>query len=180
MNCLIPSAVLAALLLAAPAQAQLSSNSDAPVEYAADTMEVFNTQCRWILQGRAEMLQADARLRAETIRMFRETKPGRPGGGADGGGCGELSRAEAEKDVYYVTPQRRVRGDTAVYDAAAETIVVSGDVIAIEGENVLSGSRMTINLKTGQGNLVGGAKGLGQTGRPRGVFYPKARAGAAQ
>jgi lipopolysaccharide export system protein LptA len=179
MNRLIPSAALAALLLAAPAQAQLSSNSDAPVEYAADTMEVFNTQCRWVLQGRAEMLQADARLRAETIRMFRETKPGRPGG-ADGGGCGELSRAEAETNVYYVTPGRRVRGDTAVYDAVAETIVVSGDVVAIEGENVLSGSRMTINLKTGQGNLVGGAKGLGETGRPRGVFYPKARTGAAQ
>jgi len=180
MNRLVPSAVLAALLLAAPASAQLSSNSDAPVEYAADTMEVFNTQCRWVLTGRAEMLQADARLRAETIRMFRETKPGRGGGGADGGGCGDLSRAEAETNVFYVTPQRRVRGDSAVYDAVAETIVVTGDVVAIEGENVLSGSRMTINLKTGEGNLTGGAKGLGQSNRPRGVFYPKARQGAAE
>ena len=59
----------------------------------------------------------------------------------------------------------------------ADTVIMTGDVVAVQGENVLRGERMVYNTKTGQGQMQGGAKG--GKNRPRGVFYPKQDAAAA-
>jgi lipopolysaccharide export system protein LptA len=49
--------------------------------------------------------------------------------------------------------------------------VVTGDVVLTQGENVGRGSRLVINLATGNSTLEGG--GASPTGRPRVVVYPK-------
>jgi lipopolysaccharide export system protein LptA len=45
--------------------------------------------------------------------------------------------------------------------------------VATQGQNVLRGSRMVFNTRTGQGHMEGAAKGRNKVDRPRGVFYPK-------
>ena len=54
------------------------------------------------------------------------------------------------------------------YDAAAETITMTGDVVAAQGQNVLRGERLVINVVTGQARMETPAA----SGRVRGVFYP--------
>jgi lipopolysaccharide export system protein LptA len=89
-----------------------------------------------------------------------------------GNGCGALKRIEAHGSVYYVSPQQRVHGDDAVYDAASDTITVTGQVVAVQGQNVITGTRMVINNQTGEGHMEGEAKGRNQPGRVRSVIYP--------
>ncbi|MCR5873740.1 organic solvent tolerance protein OstA [Phenylobacterium sp. J426] len=162
--------VSGALLTAAPAAAQLSRSSDGPIDVTADELEVQQNECVSVWRGNAEALQGDTRLRANVMRMYMTKSASRPGGAA--GGCGELRRLEADGGVYYVTAQQRVRGDRGVYDAQSETITLTGDVVAVQGQNVLRGTRMVFNTKTGEGKMEGNARGANQTGRPRGVFYP--------
>jgi lipopolysaccharide export system protein LptA len=162
------TALAAALFAAAPAWAQLARNSDAPVDITADELEVAQSACSSVWRGNAEALQADSRLRANVLKAFFQTRGGRSGTSA----CGDLVRMEAEGAVYYVTPQQRVRSDAAVYDAVADTLVMTGDVVAVQGQNVLRGTRMVIDLKTNHGRMTGGATGRNQASRPRGVFYP--------
>lgn len=163
---------VAAAALAGPAAAQLAANSSAPVDITADELEVTNNACTSIWRGNAEALQDTARLRAEVLTATFQGKGGlAPGGGASG--CGDLIRLEAKGSVYYVTPQQKVHGDYAVYDASADTITVTGDVVAVQGQNVLRGNRMVFNTRTGQGQMQGAATGRNSAGRPRGVFYPK-------
>jgi lipopolysaccharide export system protein LptA len=159
------SAVLAGALLASPAAAQLATNSNAPVDITADELETTNSACTSIWRGNAEALQDTARLRAETLTAEFAVKPG-----GKTGGCGDLQRLRAEGSVYYVTPQQKVHGDLAIYEAGSNTLTVTGDVVATQGMNVLRGSKMVFNTETGQGRMVGGAKG---PNRPRAVFYPK-------
>jgi lipopolysaccharide export system protein LptA len=171
MRRLFRSTVMAAALAAAgPAAAQLATNSDAPVDITADELEVVNAECQAIWRGNAEALQDNARLRADVLRIFNTPGPAKPGG--RGPNCGAVQRMEAEGAVYYVTPQQRVRADRAVYEAGAETITLTGDVVAAQGQNVLRGNRMVVNTRTGAGHMEGSAKGRGKAGRPRGVFYP--------
>lgn len=162
-------ACAAVLAAAAPAAAQLSRSSDGPIDVTADELEVQQSNCVSIWRGNAEALQGDSRLRANVMRMFMAKGASKPGAA---GGCGELTRLEAEGGVYYVTPQQRVRGDNGVYDATNETVVLTGDVVAVQGQNVLRGSRMVFNTRTGEGKMEGSARGRNQTARPRGVFYP--------
>jgi lipopolysaccharide export system protein LptA len=167
--------VAAALLAAQPAAAQLAAKSDAPVDITADELEVVQGECASIWKGSAEALQDTSRLRADVLRAYFVPKPKgttpAPAGAANSSACGDLKRMEAEGSVYYVTPDQRVRANTATYEASNDTITMTGDVVAVQGQNVLRGDRMVFNTKTGQGQMQGGGKG--GKNRPRGVFYPK-------
>jgi len=164
-----------ALGLAGPAAAQIAGSSDAPVDITADALEVVNNQCMSIWSGSAEALQDRTRLRADTIKTYSKKAPGKANGQ---GACGALDRMEAIGNVYYVTPQQKVRGDNAVYDVGAERIVITGDVVAVSGQNVIRGSRLVVNSATGDAQMEAGAKGPGKA-RPRAVIYPNQKAGPA-
>lgn len=155
--------------VAAHAQ-QLGPNAKGPVDIAADELEVQNKACISTWRGNAEALQGEARLRADVLKAFFEPKAG--ASGATGtGACGDLLKMEAQGSVYYVTSKdQRVRGDAATYDASNDTVTMTGDVVAVQGQNVLRGSRMVFNTQTGEGRLVGGSGA-----RPRGVFYPSSK-----
>jgi lipopolysaccharide export system protein LptA len=160
-----------ALICAAPAAAQLAQNSDAPVDLTADELEVVNADCTAIWRGSAEALQDTSRLRADTLKIYNVR--GAPKAGGTGPSCGDVDKMEAQGHVYYVTPQQRVRSNDAVYQAASTTIVFTGDVVAVQGLNVLRGERLTVNTTTGQAQMQTNAKGRNTPGRVRGVFYPK-------
>jgi lipopolysaccharide export system protein LptA len=194
MNKISRSILLAGLAMtlvaAGPASAQLAQNSDAPVDISADQLEVVNTQCLATYRGAAEAMQDTARLRAEVLKVFYKTRQAPTGPqtsaaqaagatGAMGGKCdSQLDRMEAIGSVYYVTPQQRVRGDSAVYEAGSDTLTLTGDVIAIQGQNVLRGSKLVIRISTGDAQMQSGGKGKG--GRVRTVIYPNQQpAGAA-
>lgn len=156
-------------LAAGPAAAQLSQGKG-PVDIASDRLETANNECISTWQGNVEALQDNARLRTDTLKMFFQ----KGAQGASGGGsCGDLLRMEAQGSVYYVTPQQRVHGDNAVYEATTDTLTVTGNVVAAQGQNVLRGERMVINTKTGEGHMVGQAQGRNKPNRVRGVFYPQ-------
>ena len=144
---------LAMALIPAAGEAQSPVNrSDAPISFGADSGEyVGNTVT---LRGRAELIQGQNRLRADSVSGLSQT--------------GE-SRIQANGNVYFVTPEQTIRGDHAVYTTADDMIVVTGDVILTQGQNVLTGSRLTYNVRTQTARIEAG----GQGGRIRGVFYPQ-------
>jgi lipopolysaccharide export system protein LptA len=102
-------------------------------------------------------VQGDRRFRADRISGFSQTGD---------------SRLEATGNVYFVTPDQTIRGDRATYDTASGDIVVTGDVILTQGENVMTGGRLTYNVRTESAHIEGG-----EGRRVQGVFYPE-RSGA--
>ncbi len=168
----IASALAALVSLAAlPAGAQIATNSKAPVDITADQLETANAQCQATWRGSAEALQDTARLRADVLKLFN--KKGPPKAGGKGEACGDLERMEADGSVFYVTTKgEKVRANHAVYEAGSTTITMVGDVVAVQGQNVMRGDRMVFNTDTGEGRMEGGGKGAGSKTRPRGVFYP--------
>jgi lipopolysaccharide export system protein LptA len=183
------SAALGLALWAAAslAQAQISPTSNGPMDISADNSTFVNSACESTWSGSAEVLQGTSRLRASEIRAFFKKKPGGaasgpsskqaggPVGGLPGGpqsNCGATERIEAEGDVFYVTPDQVARGDRAVYTADDDQIVMTGNVIVKQGENVLHGDRLVIHVATREAHMESNAKGRGTPNRVRGVFYP--------
>jgi lipopolysaccharide export system protein LptA len=160
---LAAAALLAASLTGGAALAQIStSNPNAPIDVSADESEVSTDSCKTIFRGDAEALQDKTRLRAHSITAYA-AKTAK--------GCGDATRLEADGDVYYVTPDQVVRGDHAVYSTAARTIVVTGNVIVVQGKNVARGERLTVQIATGAATMEG-PKGRGTPGRVRAVVFP--------
>ena len=144
------------LLTSVVATAQTRPNtSDQPVMVGADDGELSNTG--FALRGRAEITQGQTRLRANAIE------------GQSAGG--DVTVVTASGEGYSVPPTAHSRGDRATYTVASATIVVTGDVILTQGQNVLTGGRLTYNVDTGQARMEGGPTASGN--RIRGVFYPQ-------
>jgi len=180
---------LAAAAVAAEAQG-IAPQSSGPMDISADNGTFVNSACESTWSGSAEVLQGTSRLRANTIRAFFKKKPGddnaRGSGGAVGGmpggpqsNCGATERIEAEGDVFYVTPDQNARGDRAVYTAANDQIVMTGNVIVVQGKNVIHGDRLTIHVATRAAQMESNAQGRGVPNRVRGVFYQQPGAGGA-
>ncbi len=151
------------------ALAQATGASKSPIDITADQAEVSNTRCVAIWRGSAEAVQDQTRIRADTLTVYSRAK----GTGADGRpACGGADRIEADGHVYYVTPDQNARGDHAVYAQAKDQIVLTGDVIVVQGQNVARGDKLTITISTHEATMESNAKGAGKTGRVRAVFYP--------
>ena len=82
-----------------------------------------------------------------------------------------IERIEASGTVYFVTPDQTIRGDRAVYTPGNNLVVMTGDVIVTQGQNVMTGGRLTYNTEPQAVTMAGGAGSNG--GRIRGVFYPE-------
>lgn len=154
-------AAAAVVFTAGASSAQLDPR--APIDITADSSEVVQSQCVTTWAGAVEALQGRTRLRAETVRMF---------GAKRGETCGGSERMEADGQVYFVTPERTVRADSAVYTFSGESITLTGNVIVVQGKSVVRGDRLVINTRTGQAQMSSGVRGRNKPGRVRGVFYP--------
>ncbi len=146
-------AAIAALTLPTLAGAQTGSvnAADAPILWGARVVEY--APAGLTLRTEVELLQGPNRFRADEVRAAT----------ADGA----FTEVQASGNVYYVTPTQTMRGDRAVYTVANDTIVVTGDVILTQGENVMTGTRIVYNVRTEAARIEGG-----QGGRVQGVFYP--------
>jgi lipopolysaccharide export system protein LptA len=171
--------VTLAMVVAQSAAAQPQKHSKSPFDVIADHAEIHNNDCTVIYSGSAEAIQDNSRLRANTMIAHLEMKRGKSGGGGLEGAdaanaCGAMTTLEAKGAVYYVAGDgRRVHGDNGLYDSASTTVTITGDVTAVDGQNVMRGTKMVYNTQTGEGHVEGGGKGPGAKNRPRGVFYPK-------
>lgn len=150
----------------AEASAQLSEGGG-PVSYSADNLEYFDGERRLVLTGDVDIVQNDARLRADQITLYFSGSSGGEGQG-QGLGSGDIQRMIAEGEVYYVRPAQSARGDRAVYEVAQDAVTFTGNVVVASEDNVLRGQtlvlqigsrRTTIRPETGQ--------------RVRGVFVPR-------
>ncbi|HZW15950.1 MAG TPA: LptA/OstA family protein [Brevundimonas sp.] len=150
----LTTAAIALALAALPTMGGAQSlQGGQPIMWGADEGSVTPTAIS--LRGRAELTQGDNRIRADRIEGSISN--------------GDLTRVEATGDVYFVTPDQTIRGDRAVYTPANDTIVLSGDVILTQGENVMTGGRLTYNTRTESAEM----DGAGEGGRVQGVFYPE-------
>jgi len=169
-NAALATALFVAAVGPNGASAQVDTKSKAPIDITANEAEVTNSKCQSVWRGAAEAVQDKARLRADTITVYSTPK----GANTDGQqSCGQTERIVADGNVYYVTQQQNVRGDHAVYSQASDQVVITGNVIVVQGNDVARGSKLTLNVSTRDAVMESDVSGPGKPGRVRGVFYPK-------
>ena len=106
----IAAGALCLALFATPAHAQLSEGGG-PVSYSANNLEYFDAERRLVLVGDVDIVQNDARLRADRITLFFSGSSGgaAASGAQQGLGSGDIERMVAEGEVLH-PPAQDARG----------------------------------------------------------------------
>ncbi len=143
------------------AQAIAGHNSNAPVSYAADRIELQDRQNRVVLTGDVRIEQAGLNLSAgRTIVNYSDS------------GSLKIQRIMATGGVTVTRGNERARGATAVYDFNRRIITMAGNVQLNRGSDTLNGGRLVIDLVSGVSSVDGRASGsspvAGQSSEPGG------------
>jgi len=159
--------LLAAMLLgsAGSASAQLSSEGG-PIYIDSERTETLERERKVLLKGNVDIQQGEARLRADDVTMIFSGTGGTQSSGI-GSGFGDISSMIAEGQVFYVTPELKAKGDRGVYNAAADTITMTGNVALTRNRDVAEGQTLVMEIANGKTTLDGGS------GRTRAVIYPE-------
>lgn len=178
---LLPLSTLA-LFTSGPAAAQAKAaapapkhDSNAPVDFAADHMEVHDLDHRAFLTGGVKIVQQDMTLTSDRATANYTGSVANSSGAGAGGP--QLHRFDANGHVVVTRPTEIAHGDYGIYDVDKRLITLIGHVtVDRTGPNAgtTRGGRLVINLNTNQANMdggnVGGAGSAGAGGRVSGRF----------
>ena len=136
-------------------------NANQPINIAADKVMADLNAKSITYTGNVVVTQGDIRMHADAMKVNTDN--------------GKAQTIQADGKVVVDSPASgTVTGDTGVYDVSARTVLMSGKVVLTHGKDVMRGTKLTVNLVTGQAVL--GAQGSstpgGQPGRVQGVFTP--------
>jgi lipopolysaccharide export system protein LptA len=148
------SAALGAIAYAQePVSALRGHNSNAPVDVAADRIEVQDRADRAIFAGNVRVRQASLELDTQRLTVAYSS----------GGGI-QIQRLDASGGVVVRSPSDTARGDFGVYDLERKLITLVGAVQLNRGGSQVNGARLVIDLNSGRAVIDGGPPGVGQSG----------------
>ncbi|WP_165323503.1 LptA/OstA family protein [Rhizorhabdus phycosphaerae] len=162
---LVATLSLTALPLAAQTTTSLKNhNANAPVDFAADRIELQDRTDRAILTGNVEVKQGDMTLRAARVTINYSSAAQT-----------QVNRMDASGSVVLTTATETARSQYAIYDLRTRLVTMIGGVtVSRAGKGETKGNRLVINMNSGLASLDGGAAGSGG-GRVTGRFTPPPR-----
>lgn len=125
-----------------------------PIDLAAERCEALNGGQVVECTGAVRVVQGPDLMTADRMKIYTAEN--------DGG----FERIESEGNFRYTSGINAVSGDYAIYDGPANTITVTGDVVVVQGEQVMVGGKLIYN--TVARSIIFSP---GEDGRVRGLFH---------
>jgi lipopolysaccharide export system protein LptA len=165
----------------APGQAQRtsplgalgSSNTKEPIKIDADRLDVFERDGKAVFAGNVVAVQGDTTMRCSTLTVFYEqqraqagNRPAAPAPAAGAQGDA-IRKIDCKGPVTVVQKDQIATGDNAVFDRAANKVLLDGNVALSQGKNVTKGEKLVYDLNTGIANVE-----TKPGGRVRALFVP--------
>jgi lipopolysaccharide export system protein LptA len=144
----------------------LKMSGNEPIQIESDKLEVFDNESKAIFSGNVNVVQGPTLLKAGKLTVYYVQ-----GTGSATSGSAAIDRLEVDGTVYVKSEDQVATGDRGTFDMKSEVLVLSGkQVVLTQGPNVLTGCKLTVQMKTGEANV----EGCG--GRVKGLFTPNSAA----
>jgi lipopolysaccharide export system protein LptA len=139
-----------------------SQNRGQPVQIEAGALEVRDKDKVATFSGNVKVVQGDTTMRCKSLVVFYEQQ-GQPAGAPamkaatpGPGGSSQISRLEATGGVTVNQKDQTATGDKALFDMKANTVTLKGNVVVSQGQNVMRGDQLVVNLTTGVSQVIAG------------------------
>jgi lipopolysaccharide export system protein LptA len=146
-----------------------SQNRDQPVHIEAATLEVRDKQKQATFSGDVRVKQGDTGLRCKSLVVFYEqsgapTDASKTLQAASPGPSGEqrIKRLEARGGVVVTQKDQTATGELGIFDMKSNTVTLTGNpVVMTQGQNVLRGGKLVVDLTSGVSRIEAGKNGQG-------------------
>jgi len=163
-----------------------SQNRDQPIQIEAGSLEMRDKKKEATFAGNVKVVQGDTTMTSKSLVVFydQSTAPAPAATGSKGarsapiqsatpgpGGSSSIRRLEAKGSVVVVQKDQIVTGETAIFDTKANQVTMQGGVVLTQGQNVLRGDRLVVDMTTGVSRIES------DTGRVQGLFQSSGQGG---
>jgi lipopolysaccharide export system protein LptA len=134
-----------------------SPGSDQPIRITSTSLEVHDKDHVATFTGNVHVVQGESTLRCKTLVVFYEDN--NPAGAAPKGGQStsnqSIKRLEAKGSVVVTQKDQATQkdqtatGDNGVFEMKTNTAVLTGNVVVTQGDNVIRGDKLFIDMTTG-------------------------------
>jgi lipopolysaccharide export system protein LptA len=159
-----------------------SQNRDQPVHIESATLVVRDKDKVATFSGDVKVVQGDTTMKCKSLVVFyeqdseaeakeaKEAKTKSMQAATPGpGGAQKIKRLEAHGNVVVLQKDQTATGELGTFDMKANTVTLSGGVMMTQGQNVLRGDRLIVDLTSGVSRVESGKNGQG---RVQGLFLP--------
>ena len=139
-----------------------SQNRNQPVQIEAGALEVRDKDKVATFSGNVKVVQGDTVMRSKALVVFYEGQQQQPGAQTmkaatpGPGGSSQISRLEATGGVTVNQKDQTATGDKALFDMKLNTVTLMGNVVVSQGQNVMRGDKLVVNLTTGVSQVIAG------------------------
>lgn len=142
---------------AAPGQTQrlgLKLSGDKPIQIESDKLDVNEKESIATFSGNVSVVQGTTMLKT-TEMVVHYAKPAEGAAKTEAPtGQQAIERLEVKGKVYVKSDQQEATGDNGTFDMKTEVLTLTGkQVVLSEGQNVLKGCKLTVQMKTGLANF---------------------------
>jgi lipopolysaccharide export system protein LptA len=142
----------------------LKMSGNEPIQIESDRLEVREKENIAIFSGNVSVVQGPTLLKAGKLTVYYA----KDAGGSAATGSAAIDKLQVDGGVYVKSDNQVATGDNGTFDMKSEVLVLSGkEVVLSEGTNVLTGCKLTFDMKTGLAHVEacgGRVKGLIQPG----------------
>jgi lipopolysaccharide export system protein LptA len=139
-------------------------NADKPVNIEADSLEVDDRKKVAVFRGNVSATQGDVNMKSKEIEVTYNGASNKtasadnnaPAASAPFGGGGEITQIDAKGDVFITMKPTKegdkpqtAKGDWALFDVKKQQVTMGGEVVLTQGENVLRGTKLIVDIATG-------------------------------
>jgi lipopolysaccharide export system protein LptA len=159
-----------------------SVNRDQPIQIEATSLEVRDKESIATFRGNVHVIQGDTHMRSQTLKVLYDQQRGNKAAGpartvsaAPPGPAGqqEIQRLEAGGGVVVTQKDQKATGDSGIFDTKSNSVTLIGNVVVSQGQSMLRGERLIVNLETGVSRME-------STGRVSGTFSSPPQQAAPQ
>lgn len=146
----------------------LSSTRGKPVDIEADSLTIDDKKRVAVFHGKVKAIQGTMTMRSSKLGVRYS---GKDGAGEPGGSRITSIRAEG-RVLINTADDQATTSDWAFFDAAKQTVTIGGNVVLSQGDNVIKGEELVIDLKTNRSRFVNRGDPSARK-RVRGLFMPQ-------
>jgi lipopolysaccharide export system protein LptA len=141
-----------------------SQNRDKPIKINSATLEVRDKDKVATFAGDVHLVQGDTTMRSKSLVVFYDddsaSKSAKPAAKPTAGTAQvavqpgaqqnqQIKRVEARGDVIVTQKEQTATGESGIFDMRANTVTLLGNVAISQGQNVVRGDRLIVDMTTG-------------------------------
>ena len=144
-----------------------------PLEIESNNLEVDQKTKIATFTGKVIAKQGYIRLKADELKVHYNAKQGNEKNRQ------AVSKINATGKVFFSTRNETAQSDNGIYDVSEGKIFLRGNVVLTQGNNVIRGNYLILDLKTGKNTVKGSEPGdsakKSTNKRVRGLFVPNTK-----